>query len=181
MIRTLLAIIISLLFISGCGQNLDLEHRSDTESKISQENKMPKEMPEDFNFSVSFGYGEVNKNEINTYDNTVTKDLIMKGTATANFAFTKDEMQSIYEKMREINIMGTKEFSQQGGCFKTPSNTESWKITVDGETKTFSWTDQNCSVTNDANQLVELRTDIQQIIEGKDAYIALPMAEGGYD
>lgn len=79
----------------------------------------------------------------------------------ANLAFNKDEMQSIYEKMREINILGTKEFSQQGGCFKTPSNIDSWKITIDGETKTFSWTDQNCSVTNDANQLLEYSSPLK--------------------
>ena len=145
--RLLLGIVISLLIISGCGHNSDLSRGSDSETKSDKQ--MPNEMTEDFNFSLSFGYGEVNKNEINTYNNSVTKDLIMKGTAKADVSFSQDEMQSIYEKMREINIMGMNEFSQQGGCSQTPSNTDIWKITINGETKTFSWTDQDCSVSND--------------------------------
>ncbi|WP_200961409.1 hypothetical protein [Paenibacillus sp. Soil522] len=103
----------------------------------------------------------------------------MKGTAKADVSFSQDEMQNIYDKMREINIMGINEFSQQGGCSQTPSNTDSWKITINGETKTFSWTDQDCSVSNDEKQLLDLRTYIQQIVNGKDAYKALPEAEGG--
>ncbi|WP_160037192.1 hypothetical protein [Paenibacillus sp. An7] len=183
--RFLFGIIISLLSISGCDHNSDLSRGSDTKTKISQINQlskeMPEEMPEDFNFSLSYGYGEVNKNEINTYNNSVTKDLIIKGTAKADFSFSQDEMQSIYKKMKEINIMRINEFSQQGDCAKTPSNTDSWKITINSETKTFSWTDQHCSVSNDEKLLLDLRTYIQLIVNGKDVYKALPEAEGGYD
>ena len=179
--RLFLGVVISLLIISGCGHNSDLSRGLVSEAKISQINQMPKEMPEDFNFSLSFGYGEVNKNEINTYSHSVTKDLIMKGTAKVDFSFSQDEMHSIYEKMREINIMGINEFSQQGGCIQTPSNTDSWKITINNETKTLSWTDQDCSISNDEKLLLDLRTYIQQILNGKDAYKAMPEAEGGYD
>lgn len=179
--RLLLGIVTSLLITSGCVHNSELSRGSESETNISQKNQMPKEMPEDFNFSLSFGYGEVNKNEINTYDNSVTKDLIMKGTAKTDALFSQDEMQSIYEKMREINIMEIDGFSQQVGCSKTPSNTDSWKITINGDRKTFSWTDEDCSVSNDEKQLLDLRTYIQQIVNGKDAYKALPEAEGGYD
>lgn len=176
--RLLFGIVISLLSISGCDHNSDLSRGLDTETKISQ---MPIEMPEDFNFSLSFGFGEVNKNEINTYTNSITKDLIMNGTAKADFSFSQDEMQSIYNKMKEINIMGINEFSQQGDCTKVPSNTDSWKITINSETKTFSWTDRYCSMSNDEKLLLDLRKYIQQIVNGKDAYKALPEAEGGYD
>ncbi|MDQ0916328.1 hypothetical protein [Paenibacillus sp. V4I5] len=80
---------------------------------------MPKEMPNNFDFMVRFGYGEVTKNEINTYQDTVTKDLIINGNAIANITFTMEEMRSIYEKMREINIMGTKELVHTNmNCFK---------------------------------------------------------------
>lgn len=67
---------------------------------------MPEEMPADFDFLVRYGYGEVTKNEINTYQDSVVKDLIMNGTATADITLTEDEMRSIYERMRGIHIMG---------------------------------------------------------------------------
>lgn len=169
MIKMLLTIVFSILFLSGCTEGNNQKHG------------MPAEMPEDFNFSVSFGYGEVNKNEINTYTHKVTKDLITKGTAAADLTFSKDELQSIYDKMREINMMESKDFSGKEGCDKTPSNTDSWKVTVNGETKSFSWTDEHCTVSDEAEQLLELRTYLQHLVEGKDAYKALPATEGGYD
>ncbi|AJS58615.1 hypothetical protein [Paenibacillus sp. IHBB 10380] len=169
--KRLCSLLFVLLFIiTGCG----------TETK--QQNKMPKVLPEDFDFMVSFGYGEVTKNEINTYQDTVVKDLIMNGTTTANITFTMEEMRSIYEKMREINIMGTKVLLPTNqNCSQKPYNKDSWKISVDGETKNFTWSDKNCDVTSDAQQLLELRTFIQNIVAGKDAYKELPQAEGGYD
>lgn len=70
---------------------------------------MPENMPDDFDFSITFGYDK--KNEINTYDGTVTKDLIMDGTATADITFTIEEKQKIYNMMREINITATKKLT----------------------------------------------------------------------
>ena len=164
----LCTLLISLWVMTGCSHN-------------SEETEMPLEMPTDFNFMVSFGYGDVTKNVIDTYMGTVTKDLIIKGSETANIIFTTDELREIYDKMKAIDIMGPKELSKEGSCFKTPSNEDKWKITVDGETKTFSWTDQNCGMTEDANQLLELRIYIQHMVEGTEAYKSLPEAEGGYD
>ncbi|SFF06780.1 hypothetical protein SAMN05216378_4955 [Paenibacillus catalpae] len=167
MIRILVVISVAFLFLAGCSKEKEVQ--------------MPEEKPADFQFSVSFGYGEVNKNEINTYENTVTKDLITKGTATADLVFSNDELQSIYSQMKDMNIMGEKQFPKQRSCSQTPSSTDSWKVTVNGETKSFSWTNEYCDITKDAEQLKELRTYIWQIVEGKDSYKALPEAEGGYD
>ena len=138
-------------------------------------------MPSDFDFSVSYGYGDRTKNEINTYADTVTKDLIMNGAATADIALSDDEMRGIYAKMREIDIMAAKKLPEKNGCFRTPSNEESWKVTANGETTTFTWTDEYCDLTDDANRLLELRRYIHGIVEAKEAYKALPAAEGGYD
>ncbi|MDQ0888872.1 hypothetical protein QFZ81_003960 [Paenibacillus sp. V4I9] len=181
----------SLLFLlifntTGCGTETDLEASSGIENQkkevVEQNNQMPKVVPNDFDFMVRFGYGEVTKNEINTYQDTVTKDLIMKGTAKANITFTTEEIRSIYEKMREINVFGMKELVPTNmNCSSIPYNEESWKISVAGEIKTITWSDKNCDVTSDAKKLLELRTFIQQIVAGKDAYKQLPKAEGGYE
>ncbi|UQZ32616.1 hypothetical protein C2I18_03010 [Paenibacillus sp. PK3_47] len=65
---------------------------------------MPLEMPEDFAFSVRFGVK--GKNEVNTFEHTVTKDLVSNGTATANLTLTQDELTEIYARMRDINVLG---------------------------------------------------------------------------
>lgn len=179
----LCTLLLLLWMITGCSNNSasNMENNKKLVEAVKLKTEMPLEMPTDFNFMVSFGYGEVTKNVIDTYVGTVTKDLIIKGSATAKIIFTTEELRDIYDKMKTIDIMGPKELSKKGVCFKTPSNEDLWKVTVGGETKTFSWTDQNCGITEDANQLLELRIYIQCMVEGLEAYKTLPEAEGGYD
>jgi hypothetical protein len=164
-----LAVAGALLLVTGCG------------SKDVTGDTMPAAMPSDFDFSVSYGYGDKTKNVIDTYEDTVIKDLIMNGAATANIALSDDEMREIYAKMQEIDIMAAKKLPKENGCSQKPSNEESWKVTVNGETTTFTWTDEYCDMTEDADRLLALRKFIQGIVEDKEAYKALPAAEGGYD
>lgn len=106
----------------------------------------------------------------------------MNGTATAKITITTEEMRSIYEKMREINIMGTKELAPATiNCAREPNGEDSWEISLNGETKTFTWSDKYCDPSSDAKQLLELRIFIQDIVAGKEAYDKLPKTEGGYE
>ncbi|MDQ0655628.1 hypothetical protein QF041_000395 [Paenibacillus sp. W2I17] len=50
-------------------------------------------------------------------------------------------------------------------------NDDSWKITVDGEIKLLTWSDQHCDVTNEEDQLLKLRMFIQQIVETKESSV----------
>ncbi|AIQ42207.1 hypothetical protein MKX70_18740 [Paenibacillus sp. FSL R7-0312] len=167
--------LLAVLLIAGCNMNNEVE-------PAPEQQEMPEEMPVDFDFLVRYGYGEVTKNEINTYSDTVAKDLIVNGTATANITLTGDEMRSIYDQMREINIMGSLELVPAShNCATTPYQEDSWQVTVDGVTRNLTWSDENCELTDDSRQLLELRTFIEDIVAGKDAYKELPEAEGGYD
>lgn len=143
---------------------------------------MPEAKPEPFNFSVSFGYGTVNKNEINTFNNTVTKDLVMNGTATANLTLTTEEMNDIYDVMREIDVLRELDLdNSDSNCSSTPVNEDHWEIQVDGEQRTFDWSSERCEMTDDANKLKELRNYIFDIVQDKKEYKELPEAAGGYD
>ncbi|WP_413377567.1 hypothetical protein [Alkalihalobacillus sp. 1P02AB] len=51
---------------------------------------LPKEMPEDFEFRLKYGYGA--KNNLNTFDNTFTKDLIDRGQVEVDLQLTKAEL-----------------------------------------------------------------------------------------
>ncbi|MEK3715908.1 hypothetical protein [Paenibacillus sp. FSL R7-0333] len=143
---------------------------------------MPEDMPEYFDFLVRYGYGEVSKNEINTYQDTLVKDLIVNGTATANITLTGEEMRSIYERMRGISIMSKMQLvPAKQSCSVVPYQEDSWRITVNGFTRNWSWSGENCELTEDAEKLLELRNFIADIVAGKEAYQELPEAEGGYD
>ncbi|AZN40936.1 hypothetical protein [Paenibacillus albus] len=166
-----IALLAVLLLLTGCGEKNRVE--------------MAEAMPDDFDFSVRFGYGEVTKNEVNTYTDMVTKDLIVKGSATANLTLTEEEMATIYSKMKALEIMNftNKPYTTSGTrtCEQTPYGEDTWKITANGITRELSWTDRYCSISDDAIQLRQLREDIMQIVAAKEEYKAMPESEGGYD
>ena len=159
-----LSVFIMALLVTGCNE---------------KENNMPEEMPSDFDFLVQFGVQS--KNEINTFDNIVIKDLIAEGTASTEISFTKEEMKKIYQKMREINIMEPKELiPEKINCMQTPYGEDKWKVKLNGETQTLYWNGEYCETTDDAKQLIELRNYILDIVKSKDEYKKLPEAKGGY-
>jgi hypothetical protein len=154
---------IVLLVISGCSNN----------------NTMPDEMPNNFDFLVQFGVGS--KNEINTFTNTLTKDLIEDGTIETSLTFTPDEMKEIYQKMSEIYITAPKTLiPPKTDCRLAPHNEDYWEIVINGERLELGWTNKYCKTTNDAKQLLEVRNYIFDIVKNKDEYKELPEAKGGY-
>jgi len=140
---------------------------------------MPEEMPEDFDFSVRFGITA--RNEINTFEDRVTKDLIANGTATAQLSLTEDEMKGVYERMKKIRILRDLRLEARDGCLQVPYEEEYWTIQIDGEIREYYWTQEKCTLTKDAQQLRELRQTIFNIVKQKSAYQELPEAVGGYD
>ncbi|WP_078551929.1 hypothetical protein [Bacillus alkalicellulosilyticus] len=71
----------------------------DVEEKII----MPTEMPNDFQFSLKYGVGALH--EINTFENSYTKDLVLDGTVTTSLKFSREEMKEIYEEMKAIELL----------------------------------------------------------------------------
>ena len=173
-----LNLILFLFFLSislfGC--------QTDDKKAHTANHNLSKEMPNDFNFSVQFGVEK--KNEINTFDGTVTKDLIQDGTITIDLIFTKEEMKAIYEKMVEVNIGETKDFIPKSingiVCMQEPHADDEWKIVINGKTITHSFSGEYCEPTKDAKQLIDLRNEVFAIIKGKSPYQSLPNTKGGY-
>lgn len=139
------------------------------------------EMPEDFNFSII--YGTYGKQKIDTFNDTVVKDLVEDGTIEANIAFTEQEMKDIYNEMTTINIMGelVVESENEKECdMSTPSFTK-WNIQMDGKTKSI-YTKNYCDgYPEDALKLVRLAENIHSILINKEEYKELPESNGYYE
>ncbi|WP_168120182.1 hypothetical protein [Paenibacillus sp. HB172176] len=143
---------------------------------------LPEEMPSDFDFSVR--YGITGKNEINTFTDEVTKDLVADGVAKTSFAFSEDEIQSIYEQMRAIPISDKLDMSvslSRYTCSQMPYSEEHWTIILNGKTYNYDWSEEHCATTEDAKKLKALRQFIFNLVKEKEAYISLPESVGGYD
>lgn len=185
-LKQLLPFLLLILILNACTPVLtesDKKNGTTTQEDALASQTMPENMPDDFGFSVQFGMGK--NNEINTFKSTVTKDLIVDGTATANIAFANEEMAEIYEKMRQVRISEMKNFIPEpvngSICMIEPYEEDEWKIIVNGETITHSVSGIYCDPTSDAKQLVELRNFVFNKIKSKDDYKSLPDARGGYE
>lgn len=140
--------------------------------------QMPKEMPNDFSFSVRFGIGS--KNLIDSSNGVVVKDLIAAGIAETKMTFTQDEMRSIYEQMVKINVLGPKDLISETGCSLQPHGEDIWRIRIGSEEKTIQWSEEYCELTGDVKQLKDLRNFVLDIVKNKDEYKLLPEPEGAY-
>ncbi|AQQ53088.1 hypothetical protein [Planococcus lenghuensis] len=177
----LIVLSLLLLLLIGCGTTEGTMNEPETEpadEPAETITAMPAEMPEDFDFSIR--YGITSKNEVDTFDDTVTKDLITNGTASADIKLSDEEMKLVYEKMQKINAMAPKELVPDAGCIHTPHEVDIWKIQALGEIITHEVSQKYCELTEDAQELLNLRKFIVDLIEEKEAYEELPEAEGGY-
>ncbi|MBB5181149.1 hypothetical protein HNQ44_002614 [Planomicrobium koreense] len=153
------------------------------EEEQSIKDGMPEEMPSDFNFSLQFGIQQ--KNEINTFEGKLTKDLIADGVATSDLILTEDEMEDIYVRMREIKIAEPKDFTPEpvNGevCTQEPHEEDEWNIVINDETLPHSISGSFCEPTDDAEQLIKLRNEVVNEIKRKEEYKSFPESRGGYE
>lgn len=162
--RFLMPFLILVIFLISCNQ---------------QANSMPDEMPDDFNFSVR--YGITSKNEINTFESIVTKDLVMNGTITTNIKLSENDRKDIYNKMREINILKELKLVSKSNCERIPFSEDSWSIRMNGKLLSFKWSEKDCEKTEDAGKLENLREFVFNIVKSKPEYKKLPEAVGAYE
>jgi hypothetical protein len=61
--------------------------------------------PDNRNFNVKLRYGILARNELNTFQNTYTKDLILDGTITVPIVVSDEKLLQIRNKMDEIGFV----------------------------------------------------------------------------
>lgn len=140
----------------------------------------PEEMPDDFDFSVE--YGVEGKRKVDTFTDTVVKDLVMDGVVEANIALTDEEMQGIYGKMVAFDMMGKLDFEddETSQCATEPEMRTEWIIHLDGELNIIRYA-TFCSETPDSQAIVELQDHIHEIVMAKEEYQKLPESNGYYE
>ncbi|GAE26937.1 hypothetical membrane protein [Halalkalibacter wakoensis JCM 9140] len=143
----------------------------------STNNVLPEEKPNDFAFSLK--YGVTAANELNTYENTYTKDLVVAGTATTDLILSNEEVQVIYEKFRNANVVELPEEKGGSTCME-PHNRYELFMTVAGEEYHLKW-DTSCE-SSAFNHWEETMNYInREMIYPKEEYQSLPEPTGGYD
>lgn len=180
-IKVKFKLVIILLIIISCATAfivLDIGGLKDTSIQPVNREDLPEDMPEDFNFILNYGYKPVN--ELNTFTNEYTKDLIQEGTIKTELVLSNEEKEIIYIKMREMNIETFPENLTNGPIEFDPSMTYSLTIQANGNQFTITFNHWNHDEDEMALKFMEVGNMIKTIIEEREEYKNLPDAEGGY-
>ncbi len=129
-----------------------------------------------------YGFG----NELNTFEQTYTKDLVLDGSITVNFWLTTEEQQRIIEKMEEIDFVILPDtistISQEdslGGTIEPNPGRQFILADYNNNRKEVSWF-LPLPENNYASELIlELEELIINIIHSKPEYQKLPEPRGG--
>ncbi len=129
---------------------------------------------------IYFKYGF--RNELNTFNKTYQKDLVMDGTITTEFHFTESEQNIILKKASEINFFLFPDVFQPyppQELYPDPGS-QTLRIKYLNNDKTVVWEYPLNSNDPQAADLKEINDLIISIIESKPEYLSLPPARGGY-
>jgi hypothetical protein len=159
---TILLLVFIFLFIS-CGKKEETINTNDEQFVL-----------------IQFKYDRIN--ELNTFDKTFTKNLMIEGEIKIPFALSKQEQESIIYKCEEIDFFGlpntllnpeTKNIMPESQSFiKIEYKSIMHDIIWDGmPPKEFSTEHQ---------RIVELASFIKNIVERSPEYKKLPQSFGGY-
>ena len=125
-------------------------------------------------------------NELNTFEQTCTKDLVLDGYVTVNFWLTEAERESIRNELDVVDFFHFPDtLIYQIGPDSIMIRTEpdpGWqflRVAEENRDKIVYWRPPLSLMNESAPRLIELINLIINIIESKPEYKALPPARGG--
>jgi hypothetical protein len=147
------------------------------------------QMPSDFNFALDYGIG--GKNNVDTYNGTFTKDLVINGTETIQFVIPADKMQEIYTAFMEYKIpdlpdnINAHVSIEEEMLHIIPANNYAFSYTCNNETRTIICDDGGPWNTSGPSELRDRLVDfvdfVREYIHGTEEYQNMSPSEGGYD
>jgi hypothetical protein len=145
---------------------------------FNQTNTPPQNPPagEPTNFNLIFKYGVGAKNELNTFNQTYTKDMVMDPSVTVKMKLSDAELNSIYQKLNDLKLFN-ESTEPKGNMMVTPCSSYYLKVQINSEQKELSW--DNCRG-KISDKFQQFSNYIIQIIESKEEYKNLPTSRGGY-
>jgi hypothetical protein len=167
--KLIFAILITLILVVSVGTYLYMQKtQSDMQKAVS-----------DFNLIFKYGVGA--KNELNTYNGTYTRDMIIDPSITTSLNLTVEEKWQILQKINEIDFFNIpSNFSVNPSLWTLPQLDYYVKVEYGSQIKEVSWNSRSLMESNTQSSLEQLVSYIESIIQQKPEYKALPTPRAGY-
>lgn len=122
------------------------------------------------------------RDELNTFEGTLQKDLVMDGVIKVPFWLSRSEQQAILDKAQAIGFFSFPDtlFREPGIAFSPDPSPDILRIRYQQQEKSVVWFYPMDSRSQFSQRLRELADLIRQSIESKPEYKRLPQARGGY-
>lgn len=153
---------------------------------ILEARNWPYWFPQRQDLNLIFKYGVGAKNELNTFKNTYTKDMVVDLPITINLTLSDQEIETIYTKMKAVNFFN---FPQELPTPRdpnalitivTPCDDFYLKVISDSGNKEYFWDNCGEKLYQNFSELDELSNLIQDIIQSRTEFQELPEPRGGY-
>lgn len=129
-------------------------------------------------FAFELKYGVDKKNEIDTRDQELIKDLQNGETVVvSDFQFSKEEMNKIYKLMVFSNYLEEKELSK--ACNQKPYESYELNVWINSANRNYEW--GACDHSEDGKEMTTLILNILKVLNDNPTYQSLPSVEGGYE
>jgi hypothetical protein len=139
-------------------------------------------MPKDFNFL--FSYGVTAKNQLNTFHNIYTRDLIDSGQVSIPFVLPVRQKEIIWKEMLEMDFFAYPDTFVTNLSKDAITAMPSWQFAFlvrhNSALKRLYWRDRSTSSDPQAVRLRRLISLIQTAVDTTSEYRALPDPTGGY-
>jgi hypothetical protein len=131
--------------------------------------------------NIIFRYGVGAKNELDTFEGTFTKDLVMNGRATTRMVLSQEELKTIQTELTEIGFFSIPEnFPSNPSMTVDPQIDYCIIVQEANQTREVNWCNNSLMETNIENNLMQMAAYLCDMIEQKPEYKALPPPNGGY-
>ncbi|QED46805.1 DUF4362 domain-containing protein [Cytobacillus dafuensis] len=128
-------------------------------------------------FEFHFKYGVDKKNEVDTANQRLVKDLQNGEVSTvSDFQFNRKELNQIYKAMVLTNYLDQKDLSNS--CNKKPYESYELTIWINGGERHFEWTE--CDISKHGLQMNKMKNNILHVIRDNETYKSLPPTKGVY-
>lgn len=159
--RMLICFAIFFFLLSGCSTTTDVEKTHDEQS-----------------VKIHLQYGFVD--ELNTFEGTFTKDLVMDGSITVEFWLSKKDQESIRELAEEVSFFSIPNtiLAMPGVGMDPNPSPDMLRIKFEEIVNTVEWSYPKDPENANFDKVIELSEHIMSIVKKSEIYKSLPEARG---
>lgn len=147
--------------------------------------KLPAIQPADFGFVAD--YGAYGKNQLDTFQDTFTKDIISqtRPNPTVELRLSAEDMATLYQDLRAMDILAYPEYldpSNTGKTGVTASTPTTYRLVLraGGFEKRIDWVHGEIPRTDQARAFQAWFDKLSRMIMATPEFRGLPPLEGGY-